>query len=253
METEKDLEQFAEAFPRIADSMCKTAAANGQALQILKTPNDSTAVTLIMALKALYGVEVLYWEPETIWITLDREHGIDLTLEDRNKIMAAIAVIRCPSFFWDSLVFQKSVKAFCGILYDPECLLECHPAEMSWAMYEAKLLRGLDPDKLEEQPEVDEDVQQYIAVCLLRAGFVYPPRNLDMVAENLREMLPEENREFADTVKKSWVHLDKGVLPDRRFGEDAMDVQLAQLASCYLYVKERSERMAEEISRLVTY
>jgi hypothetical protein len=204
-----------------------------------------------MALRALYGVDVLFWEPETIWLTLEREHGIDMTVEDRNKIMAAVSIIRHPVFFWDNLVFQRGVKALCGQLYDPDCLQECHPAEMAWALYEAMLLRGLDPED-NIVPKVDDDVKQYIAVCLLRAGYVYPPKTLLFVAENLEMLLPEENRKYVERVKNGWDHTDKRNLQERRFLEDALDIQIAQLASCYLYVEERSHRMAEEITQLTS-
>jgi hypothetical protein len=248
---EEDLASITEWMPTAAPEICKLASANGQAVEVLRTSDDSTATALIMALRALYGVDFLYWEPETLWMTLLRDHVLDLSLEDRNRIMAAISIIRNPAFFWDNLVFQRGVKSLCGEMFDPECLLECHPAQMSWAMYEAILLRGMDPDS-EARPEVDEDVQQYIAVCLLRAGYVTPPRSLESAEEALLDMLPEENRDFAREVKKSWAHLDKKALSERRFGEDALDVQLAQLASCYLYVNLRAQHMAAEVSRLTS-
>jgi len=246
------LTKIAEELPGAAEAIYKIAAANGQALELLKNPNDACAVTLLMSLRALYSEKALFWEPETIWMSLENDYGIDLSVEDRGKIMAAITLVRYPSFFWDNLVFQRTVKALCGIHIDPESLPECHPSEMAWAMYEAELLRGLDPEKMEFQPQMDSDVKQYIAVCLLRAGMVYPPRGLELVSENLTAMLPEENRGKAQEVKDSWTHLDKKNLPHRRYGEDFLDVQLAQLASCHLSVSEKAQRMAEEIGRLVS-
>jgi hypothetical protein len=60
-------------------------------------------------------------------------------------------------------------------------------------------------------------------------------------------MLPGESKEFVFKVKNSWRHLDKRVLQDRVFPEDSLGVQLAQLASCYLYVKYRANKMAEDV------
>lgn len=249
---EDELVKIAEELPGASEAIYKLAAANGQALEILKHPNGACAVTLLMALRALYSEKVLFWEPETIWLSLERDYAIDLSLEERDKIMAAITLVRYPAFFWDNLVFQRTVKALCGVHVNPETLQECSPEEMAWSVYEAELLRGLDPDKLEARPLIDTDVQQYIAVCLLRAGFVYPPRGLEGVAENLTRMLPTENRGKSQEVKDSWTHLDKRNLPHRHYGEDFLGVQLAQLAGCHLYVTERAQRMAEEIERLVT-
>ena len=117
---------------------------------------------------------------------------------------------------------------------------------MAWAAYEGTLLRGMDPEDPETVPEFDEDVQQYIAVCLQRAGYVYPPNRLQMVSDNLAAMLPEESREFVANVKKSWEGLDKGALQERTFPENPLGVQLAQLSSCYLYVQEQAESLAKD-------
>jgi hypothetical protein len=190
-------------------------------------------------------VDAFFWEPETIWLMLEKD-GLDISVEARDKILGAITLIRHPAFFWDNLVFQRTVQAFNDQLYDPESLQECHPAHMSWAVYEASLIRGLDPDE-KDVPEIDEDVQQYMAVCLKRAGFVYPPAYLLPVADNLENMLPPAQKDFIQEVKKSWEHVDKRGLRERKFQETPLDVQLAQLASCYVYVKDQAEAMANDV------
>jgi hypothetical protein len=117
---------------------------------------------------------------------------------------------------------------------------------MAWVTYEAGVIRALDPDD-KSIPEIDEDVQQYIALCLKRAGYVYPPDSLKSVDDNLERMLPAEQKEFIQQVKNSWSHLDKRILRDRVFPEDPLGIQLAQLASCYEYVKDRANKMAEDV------
>ena len=117
---------------------------------------------------------------------------------------------------------------------------------MAWAVYEAGVIRSLDPDD-KSIPELDEDVQQYIALCLKRAGYVYPINSLKSVADNLERMLPLETKEFIGQVKNSWEHLDKRTLQERSFPENPLGIQLAQLASCYLYVKERANNMAQDV------
>lgn len=243
------LTKFATKVACLQGYTVKTAERTTVARELLQTSEGKSAAALLMALRSLYGVDVLYWEPETIWLSLINNHKIDLPEEARNKLQAAISLIRNPAFFWDSLVFQRTVQALNGEVFDPEALQECNPAYMAWAVYEALLIRGLDPDS-DAIPELDEDVQQYIAVCLKRAGFVYPPLHLKPVADNLAHMLPASQAGFADDIKKSWERLDKGALPERKFKEDSQGVQLAQLAGCAIYVQECADAMATDILAL---
>ena len=240
------LNKFAELCSNLEGYSIKTAERASVARGFLRESEDKHAVVLLMALRNLHGIDVLYWEPETIWLTLEREDKVELTVEARDKIQAAISIIRNPAFFWDNLVFQRTVQSLNSEIYDPESLQECHPGYMAWAIYEATLIRGMDPDS-NALPELDEDVQQYAAVCLQRAGYVYPPSQLKPVADNLRALLAADQGTFIDSVKKSWEQLDKEALPDRVFKEDPLGVQLAQLASCYIYVKEQADVMATDV------
>jgi hypothetical protein len=202
-----------------------------------------------MALRTLCGAGVLSWEPESIWLTLERDYSIDLPVEARDKIQAAITLIVNPSFFWDNITFQRTAKALNGELYDPDALQECHPAHMNWAVYEANIIRGHDPDTddAEAHVELDEDVQQYVAVCLQRAGYLYPPSFLQPVADNLRVLIPEENRPQIAEVKKRWQHLDKEGLPDRVFQETPIGIQLSHLATCEVYLQEQAQSLAQDV------
>jgi len=246
---EQLLEKFAEHVSHLTNYTVKTAQRADIARKYLREGDERSAAALLMALRTLHGIESFYWEPETIWLTLERDDHLDMEELGRNKLQAAITLIVNPAFFWDNLVFQRTVQALNGEPFDPEALQECHPGYMSWAVYESGLIRGLDPEE-PVSAELDEDVQQYVAVCLKRAGYVYPPNQLIAVADNLEKILPRETKPFIDQVKKSWEHLDKGALSERTFQEDPLDVQLAQLASCYEYVRERANEMASEILSL---
>lgn len=246
---DESLTKFAEMCSTLTRYTVKTAERAQVAREVLANTENRHATSLLMALRNLHGIDALYWEPETIWLTLERVDKIDFPAEARDKLQAAISVIRNPAFFWDNLVFQRTVQSLNGELYDPETLQECHPGYMAWAVYECTLLRGMDPDS-EARPEIDEDVQQYIAVCLKRAGYVYPPNQLKPVADNLLTLLPAADKVFVEEVKKSWERLDKGALENRKFNEDPLGVQLAQLASCYMYVKDQSETLAADVMQL---
>lgn len=242
------LDQFAALAPSFQNYLVKTASRETVAREMLQNSEDKSAVAIYMAFRNLYGDDALDWEPETVWLTLEKDE-ISLPEEARNKLQAVLTLHKNPSFYWDNLVFQRTVDSLNEELFDPDTLLEEHPAHMAWAVYEASVILGLDPGE-QGTPEFDEDVQQYMAVCLKRAGHVYPPDQLKVVADNLENMLPVESRPFIQEVKTSWEHLDKKALRDRHFPEDRLGVQLAQLAGCYEYVKERANSMANEIMLL---
>ena len=246
---EQLLEKFAGKVSSLRNYTVKTAQRAEIARMFLREGDERTAAVLLMSLRTLYGIEAFSWEPETIWLTLERDDEVEVGEIGRNKLMAALTLILNPAFFWDNLVFQRTVQALNGEPFDPEAIQECHPGYMAWAVYESHLIRGLDPED-PVSAELDEDVQQYIAVCLKRAGYVYPPNQLVVIADNLKKMLPKGTEPFINEVKKSWEHLDKGALAERKFREDPLGVQLAQLASCYEYVRERADEMASEILQL---
>jgi len=233
--------------------MSKVASekSHNEALQILKDPHSKTAAGLYLALRKVYGEDVLKWEPETLWLTLDKD-GVNLPEEERNKVQAAISLIVHPAFYWDNLVFQRTVQALNGELFDPESLQECHSAHMAWAVYEAGVIRGLDNDQT-VIPDYDQDVEQYIAVCLFREGYVYPPEPLhEIAADNLEGLFPKNSSASAlkKEVADSWEKLDKTALEHTEFFENELGVQLSQLSACYLYVKKNADQVAEDLSTI---
>jgi len=238
------------AIPSTRFTFSKTAALNPEgALRVLKDPRQNTAAGLYLAARARYGEEILEWEPETIWVTMEKD-GVDLPEEERNKLQAAITLIVNPSFYWDNIVFQRTVRALNGELFDPETIQECVAAHLAWAVYESGIIRGLDNDET-VIPEFDEDVQQFMAVCLFREGYVLAPEPLtDIAQDNLEGLFPKTS--YASTLKKevadSWEKLDKESLERTEFFENELGVQLAQLSACYLYVKERTDQRVEDLS-----
>ena len=172
--------------------------------------------------------------------------GIDLPEGERNKLEAAITLQVNPSFYWDNIVFQQTVQAFSDEPFDPEALQEVHPAYMDWAVYEAGVVRGLDPDS-QQIPDFDEDVQMYVAVCLHRAGYVVTPKSLKFAQECLTKQIPTDVSKFQKEVQSAWNKLDKTKLEYTEFFENRLGVQLSKLASCYLFTQERADKLGEEV------
>jgi hypothetical protein len=221
-----------------------------EARAILKEAAAAPAAALLTAVRALYKDDVLTWEPEALWLSLERD-GFTLLNPERDKIQAAITLVKHPSFYWDNLVFQRTVQALNDQPFRFDAIQEAHTAHMSWAVFEASVIRNLDPDE-QTIPDFDEDVQQYAAVCMFREGLVLPPENLKFAEESLDKLQPKETHStgLKKEVSQSWGHLKKDRLEHTEFAENSIGVQLARLSATYLYVKDRSDHLMNCLTRL---
>jgi len=237
------LEKLGSSISAIPESLPGVSVS--RSIEFLKTADDSRCAGVIYAAtRRAYGLEVLSWEPETIWLTMEKD-GIDLSISSRDKLLAAIALIVNPQFYWDHIVFENTVHAFVGNVSNPDVIQECHPIEMAWTVYEADVIRGMDPEG-KSHTEFDEDVQQYIAVCLQRAGFICAPEELEVVDDNLAELLPNDAKNLRKEVKYAWEKLDKGVLQRTEFAENPLGVNLSRLAGTYVYIEDLAKSMGQD-------
>ena len=248
MEMHNQLVKLAELAPGLQDSIGKTEIKEKAARALLLDPQENTATALYLATRTLHGIDILIWEPESLWLTL-KKYGIDLPEAERNKLQAAMALQLTPSFYWDSISFQQVAQALNGELFDPEVLQEPHPAHMEWAAYEAGILRGLDPSD-QGIPEFDEDVQMFVAVVLNRAGHLTTPEGLNFADTALTALQLPATRRAKKEIAGAWTSLDKSELAHAEFGEDQRGVQMSKLASCYLYNKQMSDQLSSEFVTL---
>jgi hypothetical protein len=228
----------------------KNKASESEAKATLSNASASSAIALLLSIRSLYGDEILKWEPEALWLTLERDSYFLLEPE-RDKIQAAISLTQHPSFYWDNIAFQHTVQALNGQHFSAETLQENNAAHMAWAICEAAVIRQFDPDKT-TIPDFDGDVQLYVSVCLRREGFVFPPSELLFAEECLEKQLPKEEHVtgLKKEVKQAWSHTPKNRLEHTEFAENAVGVQLARLAACYLYVADQKNLLVNELARL---
>ena len=112
----------------------QAAIAPGAARRLLTTPTTS-ALALLAAAQSLLG-EFIAWEPETLWLELERR-GLEVPVPNRAKLQAALALVLVPSFYWDAVVFEKTALAFDHVVPNPGALEEATPAQLAWAAKEA--------------------------------------------------------------------------------------------------------------------
>ncbi len=210
--------------------------------ELLHDPG-TPAVALMACLPKMLG-DFLAWEPESIWLELERQ-GVDVPVENRAKIMAAVALRLVPSFYWDGIVFEKTAIAFDGLEPNPDILEEASPARLAWAVVEAAWI--LQRAK-ETAYEIGSEPRAYAGVILARAGFVLAPEQLDFAQPALdRERFHKTS--LLDEVKERWARVSKGGLEHLVLHETPVDVQIARLAAVELHVRERRARAERDLSK----
>jgi hypothetical protein len=209
---------------------------------LLRNP-DTAAVGLMKATHALLG-DFLAWEPESIWLELQHQ-GVDLPVENRAKLQAAIALRLVPTFYWDGIVFEKTALAFDGLVPNPDILEEASPARLAWAVVEAGWIIRQAKDTAWE---IGSEPRAYAGVVLNRAGFVLAPEQLAFAQSALsRERF---HTHLLEEVRDRWAKIDKAKLSQLTLQETPVDVQIARLAAVELHVRERREHAERDLARV---
>lgn len=203
----------------------------------------ASAVALCKAADMTLG-DHLDWEPESIWVDLDRQ-GVIVPVEARDRLMAAIALRLVPAFYWDAVVTANTAVAFDGRPAHVEILEEASPAALAWAMVEAAWIRrryDLEALQLEHEPIA------YAAVVLDRAGFVLAPEQLQSAQDALDARRPRSS--LVDDVRQRWSNIDKTRLADLALQENFVDVQIARLAAVELHIRTKRSAAEAELAHL---
>lgn len=208
--------------------------------------NEATpAGVLLVAAKNVLGPGVLTYEPDTIRTELEDREKLTVPAVNYDKLLAAITIRDVPAFYFEVLTFQNTVLAFNHEYLDPEVVVECSPAQISWGVYEAELILQEDGQSI---PSFDNEPTIYTATVLHRAGFVAAPTLLAFAQAELDKLNSKELN--VKDVRAAWDKLNKSTLASHTFEETPLGIQLAKLAAVELYVRELAEEYDKAIRTL---
>jgi phage host-nuclease inhibitor protein Gam len=194
---------------------------------LLANPDTNASLVLLAATNVL-GPLITTFDPDTIWHTLADEHDIDLSHENRNKLLSAMLLIDMPVFLMDANVFATTVAAFAGEIPDTEILRPVTPAYLAWACIEADFVlenTGAFGTTLDREPRV------YTAGCLHEYGMLVCPDVLTFAAEELKYLNRNGTGLSTEEVVAAWSETNKNDLTTTTFSETPLDIQLGKLAS----------------------
>lgn len=185
------------------------------------------------------------WEPESVWLSLERD-GVTLGEGVQDKLSAAQALVVCASFYYDPVVFFRTVVAFSGHGTHPDALEEPDVAELCYAVEQAgEVLRNAGRDV----PEWGSSPPAYAAVLLHRAGFVLPPSTLAFAGDAAPHLPGEES--LRSEVRAEWHRVsDAADLAHHEYAETPVGVQVARLAGVELRMRELRAASTAQRSRL---
>jgi hypothetical protein len=245
---ERHLLNVAQQVPRLKVAEDADERALFSTAEKLLQDEHTTATGCFRAAQVLCGDGFRAWEPESLWLTLDRK-GVEVPLLNRDKLLAASTLTIVPAFWWEVSAFENTTMAFNNVLSDSRVLQEATPAQLSWAVYEAELLYG-QQDDLEDTPSFDREPVIYAAVVLNRCGFVLAPTLLDFAQRELDKLNQDGAEVSKDTLEDAWSKLKKQDLRKREFTDSALDTQLSRLTATQLYVSDRAAKYEDDLGRL---
>lgn len=216
--------------------------------ETLLRDEHTTATGCFRAAQVLCGDHFRAWEPESLWLTLERR-GIDVPLLNRDKLLAATTLTIVPAFWWEVNAFENTAIAFNDGISDARILQEATPAQLSWAVYEAELLYG-QQDDLADPPSFDREPVLYTAIVLHRSGFVVAPALLQFAQQELDRLNQDGATISKEEVDAAWSKLRTQDLRKRTFGESALDAQLSRLTAIQLYISDRAAKYKEDLTAL---
>lgn len=254
----KDIEELLPAvYAHAADALTrykngtynKSEAARNRAKAILNDP-EATATAVFLATYQLLsgrgqvGGAFLAWEPESIWLEL-KDAGVDLSIENRDKLLAAITILHGDAFHWDAAIFENTIEAFNDIPSAPDAVQEASPGEIAWGAFEAELFAQFAG----YVGNYDYEPTLYTALSMHRDGLVVAPELLAFAQEELDAANTDAAILKANTISR-WEEVDKTKLENLELTETPEDVQVARLAAIHLYVGKRAQQLDAELANL---
>jgi hypothetical protein len=204
----------------------------------------------MFAMDELLGSSWRAWEPETLWLTLDRMR-VSVPVGNREQIMAARSLLTTSRFYYDMHAFEKTCIVFNNEEANYEALDDAPIMYISWAVAEAEMIyRHYEGG---ETLELDREPVCYTAVQLHRAGFVQAPTPLGWAQKELDKHNASDVacKKLQATVREGWAAAPRGKdLLSAAFPETPEGVQLARLAAVHVYHERRRREREQQLAKL---
>lgn len=127
-----------------------------------------------------FGPELLEWHPTTLRMEIADEIGTPPSPAVFDRLMAGLAILRDDQFYNKPFVFANVAAVLSGDRFDPAHPDMADVLDCAWAVTEAALLHGPDPQYKDER--YSSEVVSYIAAVMEQEGYTDPPTALKFAA-----------------------------------------------------------------------
>ncbi len=146
--------------------------AKPQILRDLLASQDTLATVIVAILVRTYGAEVYEWEPETVWIQVQEDFGVEMPEICHMRAVSLLAAIHSGEFYRDPAVFSATCEILSGTPSElDELSPDLLPAEIAWGVMEVRL-------NDDDRPVFSYDVARLAGLSLEEDGFSAPPRQV---------------------------------------------------------------------------
>lgn len=208
------------------ESLCK---------KVLLDENAFASAVYTAAVK-LMGSEINAWEPESIWLTAEREWNLDIPQINRDKLLSVIALKIFPRFYWEVTSFENTILCFNNVQPNVELVQEASPEHLAWGVYEAELIVHLED---ETTYLFDYEPRIYTAECLHRSGYILAPSSLEFAQEEL-DKRNKVDYKLKKEVSQVWNDITSSGTPldEIEVDESPLGVQLSRLIVVQDYINK---------------
>lgn len=139
---------------------------------------DANAIVLMLMLIDKYGQECLFWHPESLKLTMQRD-GLEVSNKSWNKIMAGRVILNSPSPWRQWEVMHWVCRALCG---ETPNFIYLEAPEIGHLVTGFEMMKIVDPKRA-----TSTEVDKYIAATFKSEGIPYIPFPLDEAQRELED------------------------------------------------------------------
>jgi len=159
-------------------------------LELFSEKNTFASVLLAAAVKA-YGIDILQWDPETIYTEL-KDEVENLSDENYNKFMAAVELVTTDKFYYSLPAFIRLCNVLYSGTYNADTWDPADMLEICWGILEGKLIWPED--------SFSEQILGYIKERLKYEGFMLKPKAL-MLEIDTSDLIPIDETDDPELFK----------------------------------------------------
>lgn len=198
------------------------------------TEDDAFATTLMALLLDAFGIQAVYWQPETIEMEVYRVFGCDISYGNYGRLMTGISILTTNAFFQSAADFAPMTVRLNGHSVSPDTFVLPDADDVTWGVTEGLLLAASPESQNQGLPEFSEEITGLIGQILDQEGILNPPDVL-RIATRDNDLVNRVQYAFSDDPEMfSAIH----------------DVESSKTGAIQKYVRDRMRSMLQQLAEL---